>query len=256
MKSIFPLLSLCLWLAAAPASAHDFWAGVEKAEAGRPLVVKIGFGHNFPAGEEIPAEDMERYEPLKLLGPNGEIKLLPGAAPRLAVTEKALKPGVYLLLAAAKPGFASRGPEGFQRRPKNEVPGATGCSFGAALGKAVIQVGPPAGAGFITQPVDQTLEIVPLADPAAVKVGEKFPVQVRLKGQPLGRARLEATFAGFAEGQAWAFAGAADEEGRLDIVPLRPGQWLAKAAYDKPYSDPAVCDRERYSATLTFTITD
>ena len=254
------VLSSCLVLAlAAPALAHDFWAGVEKAGVGQPLVAKIGFGHNFPAGEEITAERMERFLPLTLLGSSGEIKLNPGPEPRLAVSQSPLKAGTYLVLAARREGFYTRGPEGYKAQPKNEVPGAESCSFSSSHGKAVVNLGGAAEAGLITRPVGRAMEIVPLVNPAGVKPGQRFPVKVLLRGEPLPEATLVAYFAGFAgedDEDYFAFSGKTDQEGQVSVIPLRSGQWLAKATFEKPYADPAVCDQERHSATLTFTIAD
>ena len=56
MKTKILPTAILLAFSAAPALAHDFWAGVVEAEKSRPAVVKIGFGHNFPEGEAFEAE--------------------------------------------------------------------------------------------------------------------------------------------------------------------------------------------------------
>jgi len=261
MKITGSILStiLLLTLAASPALAHDFWAGVEKAEAGQPLVAKIGFGHNFPEGEKIKAENMARFLPLELRGSKGPITLSPGAEPRLAVSASPVPAGTYLVLANGVERFSTRGPDGYMGKPKNEVPGATSCNFGTSHGKAVVNLGGAAETGLISKPVGQTLEIVPLANPAKIKPGQRFPVKVLLRGKPLPGATLTAYFAGFADeddDEYAAFSGNADKEGLVNIIPLKGGSWLAKATFEKPYADPAVCDQERYNASLTFTIAD
>ncbi len=259
IKHLVLAASLALLLVASPALAHDFWAGVEKAEAGQPLVAKIGYGHNFPEGEEIKAENLARFLPLELQGSKGALTLNPGAEPRLAVSAAPVPAGTYLLLANGRERFSTRGPEGYTDKPKNEVPGATSCNFGSSHGKAVVNLGGAAETGLISKPVGQTMEIVPLANPAKIKPGHRFPVKVLFKGKPLPGATVTAYFAGFAdkdEHEYFAFSGNADKEGLVNIIPLKGGLWLAKATFEKNYADPAVCDQERYNATLTFTIAD
>jgi uncharacterized GH25 family protein len=261
MKHLVLAAGLALTLAAAPglALAHDFWAGVEKAEAGQPLVAKIGFGHNFPAGEEIKAEDMAHFMPLELRDSKGLLGLAPGPEPRLATSAAPVPAGTYLVLAATREVFFTRSPDGYKTQPKNEVPGALSCNFGSSQGKAVVNLGGAAETGLISKPVGQTLEIVPLANPARVKPGQKFPVKVLFRGQPLPGATLAATFSGFADkddDEYFAFSGNTDQDGRVSIIPLKGGSWLAKTTFEKPYADPAVCDQEHYTATLTFTIAD
>ncbi|MDR0881473.1 MAG: DUF4198 domain-containing protein [Candidatus Adiutrix sp.] len=254
------VLVFCAALAiatAAPALAHDFWIIDCGAQEGAPLTVLLGNGHNFPQGEEIKADQVsERYEPLRALGPDGELALKPGPEPRLAVSEKPLAKGTYLLLAASKASFSTQSPEGWVRKPKDEVPGAVKCGFGANFAKAVVNVG-AAEVNLIKKPVGQKLEIVPQVNPAGVKVGQNFPVQVLLDGKPLPNTRLGAYFAGFGhEGDSQAFSALTDKTGLVNIIPLRSGTWLAKVSTKEHYADPAKCDTENYSATLAFTIAD
>ena len=259
MKHLFLAAALALTLAAAPALAHDFWAGVEKAEAGQPLVAKIGYGHNFPEGEKIKAADLARFAPLELRGPKGPIALTSGKEPRLAVSAAPVPAGTYLLLADVREMFLSWGPSGYTAKPKNEVPGAQGCNFGTAHGKAVVNLGGAAETGLISKPAGRILEIVPQVNPAQVKPGQRFPVKVLYKGKPLPGAIVTAYFAGFADkddDEYFAFSGNTDKKGLVSIIPLKGGSWLAKATFEKPYADKAVCDQERHTATLTFTIAD
>lgn len=241
-----------------PAMAHDFWAGLEKTDSGAKVTVFQGFGHNFPVGEDISAEVVsERFEPLKLLGANGEMKLAQGDKPHAFVSEAALSAGSYFVLAASKEGFASRTPSQFVRKSKAEEPSATSCSFGANYGKNIFTVGEAGDDAWIAKPVGQKMEIVPLVNPEKVKPGDKFPVVVYFDGQPLPRASVGAFFAGFTEGnEALAFSAFTDKDGQVDIIPLKAGVWLAKVSRTEEYSDKTVCDRETYSATLAFVINE
>jgi uncharacterized GH25 family protein len=236
--------------------AIDFWAGVEKAQEGEPAMVFQGMGDTFPNAVEIkPNFFADRYEPLAMIGANGEVKLKGGAQGQSFVSEEPLASGSYFVLASSIAGFASRTPTSVVRRAKNEEPTATSCSFGANFGKTLVNV-PPAGEdSFISKPLGQKLEIVPQVNPEKVKAGDKFPVKVLYGDKPLAGATVGAFFAGFTEkNRALAFSSQTDSEGLVEIVPLRPGTWLAKVSKSDPYSDPQVCDRETYSASFVFTI--
>jgi uncharacterized GH25 family protein len=248
-----------LLISSTTAWAHDFWAGVQgPADDGR-VTVSVGFGHNFPLGEPITAEVMgERFDKPKMLGLGGtEIPLVPGGEPRVFVTEKPLSPGVYVALVAGHEGFSSRSPEGWSRKSKKDDPTVTSCSFGASYGKATISVGGAVDQAAASQLAGHKLEIAPQSNPAAVKVGKPFTLKVLFDGRPLGRAAVGAYFAGFTEdNSALAFSGFTDQEGLIDVIPLRPGQWLAKVGQSEPYPDPAVCDRSSYNASLAFMVAE
>lgn len=259
MKKKNLILPFCLALVFfdALALAHDFWAGVEKTESGQPIVAKIGFGHNFPEGEAINAEQLgTRFNPMRLLGQKGNLALKKGSEAKFFVSEHNMAKGTYLVLADTIPSYRSRTPEGMVAKQKNEAPGATTCSFSSSFGKAIVNLGGAAETALLSKPVGQALEIVPQVNPAGIKPGQKFPVQVLLKGKPLPGAELLAYFAGFSDDDAYAFSGTTNEEGLVNIIPLKSGEWLAKATFEKPYADPAVCDLERYNTTLTFTIAE
>ena len=238
--------------------AHDFWTIEKEATVGVPLTVLLGFGDNFPDGEEITAEQMKtRFEPLRAWGPDGELSLTPGAEPRLAVSEKPITTGSYLLAASSQIGFNSQTPDGWVRLPKDETKGATRCGYGGNFAKAIVNVGDSTDSGTIQKTLGHKLEIVPLINPVIVKVGQPFPVKVLKDGQPLPRASLGAYFAGFtADGSALAFSAMTSKEGLVNIIPLRSGYWLAKVNFRGPYADTAKCDTENFNATLTFRIND
>jgi uncharacterized GH25 family protein len=161
----------------------------------------------------------------------------------------------YYVLAGSKIGFASRTPSGYARKSKVEEPTATTCSYGANYGKNLIGLNLSGDESFVTKPIGQKLEIVPQINPEKVKVGGKLPVKVLFDGKPLANANVGAFFAGFSEhNQALAFSSSTDKDGLVEIIPLRPGKWLAKVSQSSPYSDLKICDRETYSATFAFTI--
>lgn len=130
-------------------------------------------------------------------------------------------------------------------------------------GKNIVNVGhDSADTAVITRPVDHLLEIVPLDNPANVRVGELFKVKVLYKGEPLANVPVTATFEGFdltdrekshkVEAQAFYDVTAAD--GTVDIIPLRQGFWKASVEYKADYADQKVCQKQASYSTLTFEI--
>jgi uncharacterized GH25 family protein len=257
LKKCFLLLVVSMFFSF-PVLAHDFWAGVEKATVGEPALVFLGYGHGFPAAEEIlPDVYSERFEPVTLIGPKGEIKLNKGAKAQDFISAEPLTAGSYYLLTSSKASFFSRSPSGFVRKSKAEDTTATACSYGANYGKNLINLAPVGDDSFVTKPTGQKLEIVPQINPEKVKPGDKFPVKVFFSGKPLARASVGAFFDGFSENnQALAFSSSTNEDGLVDIIVLRPGNWLAKVSQSGPYSDLNVCDKETYSASFAFTISE
>jgi uncharacterized GH25 family protein len=80
-------------------------------------------------------------------------------------------------------------------------------------------------------------------------------VKVLFNGEPVAGASVGAFFAGFTEdNEALAFSASTDQDGLVEIIPLRSGNWLAKVSKSDPYADEKVCDRESYSASLAFKI--
>ena len=257
MKTKIVLSVLLVILFASTALAHDFWTGAQPAQNDQPLTVILGFGHNFPVGEEIKAEQIgPRYNPLRLIGSSGDVTLKNGPEVKLFHTEQPLPKGVYLTLASTVPSFRSATPNGSVAKPKNEVPGATGCRFSSSFAKGVLNIDGATDAALIVKPVGHDLEIVPQVNPATVKVGQKLPVKILLKGRPLPGARLEAYFAGFSDEDSYAFVGHSDQQGLINIIPLKSGQWLAKVSESRPYPETGKCDTENFNASLTFTISD
>lgn len=259
MKRIRTALSaLAIMLLAAPAFAHDFWADALDPQEGKSLTTVIGYGHNFPGGEALSDEQIKtRFEAPRLLGFGGVLELSKGADNKFFISKKPVTKGTYLVLTSAAPTFYTTAPNGSTSKPKNEVPGAVTCMRSSSFGKAIINVGGAAAeTALFTKPVGQNLEIVPMANPAAIKPGQKFPVKVLFKGQPLVGATVAAYFAGFSDEGASAFSGRTNKDGIVNIIPLKGGKWLAKVSHSFPYVDLNACDTERLNSSLTFTIAD
>ena len=261
MKLLSKALCLSAFLLLSGASvsmAHEIWAIAENPQEGQPLVAVLGYGHDFPNGEEIAEARLPIFFPLQVIDAKGqEMALKPGDKNFKAVTEKSVEKGTYMILTGYKPTFWSKGPEGSVMKPKNEVPGATTCERYSRAAKGIINIGGAAD-DFVTKPVGTKLEIVPLVNPGKVKVGQDFPIQVLNDGKPLSRAQVKGITEGnrLAEAGNRDFFGITDKDGKLTMIPMKSGAWTLAVEVKADFPDKAVCDDEAGDATLTFFIAE
>lgn len=117
--------------------------------------------------------------------------------------------------------------------------------------KSLITVG--RGDDHFKQRTGLTIEIVPEADPAALGVGGRLPVQVLFRGQPAADVAVESAWV--AGGKAkMEVAGRTDREGRISIPIRASGPHRLHAIVMERCSDPAAADWESFWASLTFAI--
>lgn len=110
---------------------------------------------------------------------------------------------------------------------------------------------------FVTKPIGDMLEIVPLNDPRDTKVGDDAEFQILLDGQPLTTSVL-ATYAGFTETpSSWAYATETlTTEKGSGIAKIRvsaPGLWIVRVAANMPDAEEDV-GAHNIRATLSFTV--
>ncbi|AUZ04481.1 MULTISPECIES: DUF4198 domain-containing protein [Vitreoscilla] len=250
-------------VAAQAASAHEMWAAAKHTHGGEMLQAAIGYGH-FPKQEPIVAERLAIFKAMELVGREGKQTLKQQGKNYQYVSKKPLKEGSYLLLATYQPTFWSENQQGWKQQSLLQMRDAHYCEQSAMYGKAVLNIGHGVtDNAVISRPVGQMLEIVPLLNPAKVHVGEKMPVQVLFKGEPLAGATLVATFDGFSPRDsndkshalgAQAFSDQTDAQGITHIIPLREGHWKAKVVHKADYANLSECQKLAAYATLTFEI--
>ncbi|MDR2406454.1 MAG: DUF4198 domain-containing protein [Deltaproteobacteria bacterium] len=238
--------------------AHDMWTTADAPAAGQPLKLNVGYGHNFPAFEAIPDEELPYFQ-VKLLGQSGELPITASSSPNYQWTSKdPAQAGAYLFISDVKPIFWSQTPDGWVMKPKNEAKGATSCGYTIENAKGIINVGAPATSDLIGKPAGLPLEIVPKVNPSAVKPGDKVPLTVYLDGKPAPGVKVEGRFAGYDQlvgsPEARAFVSVSDSKGELTFVPLAAGDWILTARSEKPYEDLTKCDKTDYGTSLFFNI--
>lgn len=243
----------CSFLFSTPVFAHDFWVTVPEPAPGM-FKADIGYGHKFPRSEVIPTDRVHLFAPLKLVTPEKIITLDQKGENYAYQKEINLKPGSYMVLGYCKSSFWSKGPGGWAQKDRLQRPDATVAREAILCTKTIFKVGDGAEDKFITQPVGQRLEFVPMVNPSKVKVAGKFSVTVLYDGKPVKTANVTATFAGFSDHDYKAFQGRTDLKGKIDIIPLVPGYWIAKTKHVLKHPDPTRADEFILAATLTFKI--
>lgn len=247
-------LILCFSLLSSQAQAHDFWINAT-ASMGTPVDASIGYGHDFPNPEPIAESRFSLFDPLQLMRPEGSVSLQQKGENYAYQGSGDLARGSYVVAGTYLPTFWSKGPGGWAQSNRQERPDATYCEEVTMFAKTVLSVGGDTDKVFISRPIGQRLELVPLVHPATVSPGGTFPVQVLLDGKRLKLAEVTATFDGFSKNKEHkAFQGRCDLKGVIDIVTLRGGYWFVKVKHVESHQDPKVCDEVVLISTLTFHI--
>lgn len=237
----------------APAQAHFPWInmGDGAIEPGQTLTWTIGWGHRFPLSGLMKAEDVDQ---MVILGPNGATKTAATTSSDLEFKspEGLSQPGAYIIAMTRKASFYTKTTDGSKRQSKKGLDNVIKCSRSNSGMKAIANVGGADGKVDIT--VGHPMEIIPMANPAALKIGDYLPIQVLLKGQPFSTT-FYATYSGFSnDNSVFAYTANTDKNGMGKVRILAPGAWLIKVDQEEPFADPKECDVESYLATLTFEV--
>lgn len=261
MKKSILLSALLL---AQSALAHRVWVETNHIHDNEILKAELGYGE-FPKFEPIPEKRLHIFrEPMKIVSEAGTENLVQkGEFNYQYESAQPLKEGTYLVLAEYQPTYWSKNKDGWQQQNMTEMKDAEYCELTRMFGKNINAVGhESAEVKTISKPVGHMLEIVPLDHPANALVGEPFPVKVLFKGEPLAKHVVTATFKGFDKAdhskthkvEAQAFSDTTDENGVVNIIPLRQGFWKVNVELKVDYEDQKVCQKLANYATLTFNI--
>jgi len=126
-------------------------------------------------------------------------------------------------------------------KPKSEVPGYLSSAHERKLHKTLLSWGEGAG-----RPAGVLLEIVPLANPLAMKPGDELPVQLLYDSRPLVDAEIEIM------GSMDLYI--TDAEGKATLPISEPGFQYIQAMYRVPLDNDPDTDELFLSANLTFTL--
>ncbi|UOO81048.1 DUF4198 domain-containing protein [Uruburuella testudinis] len=245
------------------AHAHEIWVETAHTHGGEILKAELGYG-DFPELTPIPQDRKHIFsQPLQLVTEKGTENLVQkGTHNYQYQSKKPVAEGSFLVLGTYRPTFWSKNSAGWKQQNMVEMPDAEYCEQTRMYAKNIVNVGhESAGKTVITRPAGQGLEIVPLDNPANIRVGEAFPVKVLFNGEPLPGATLTATFDGFSQPdpkvhkvEAQAFSDTTLDDGSTQIIPLRQGFWKARVVHKSQFPDQKTCQNLASYATLTFQI--
>lgn len=105
--------------------------------------------------------------------------------------------------------------------------------------------------GFARHAVGYVIEILPEADPFALKPGDLLPVQVVFRGQPAAGLQIETAWAG-KSGRKTTVVGRTGSDGRLKVPVPTSGRWRIQTIKMERCADPKAADWESFWASLTF----
>lgn len=257
---------LALLLAAflAPAArGHDFWIepSAFTPAPGERVAVRLRVGEHF-RGDPVP-RNPERIERFAAVGPSGETPVAgtPGGEPAGFVALG--KPGLHLLVYDSDHASVELEGEKFEqylREEGLETVSALHAKRGrkdapvkevySRCAKSLVAVGSGAGPGY-DRSLGLPLELVPEANPYALKKGTELPVRLYYGGKPLAGALVVALQKGRPEPR---LSARSDSQGRVRLRLDRPGVWLVKAVHMVPAPKETGADWESFWASLTFEV--
>ena len=243
-------------------SGHDLWLNLNDYAPmigghTRPIVY-FGWGHKYPVDDLFDAAFLSRFQ---LIESNGEAKdIKPGTGGFLATRLDIKEAGSYWVAAETFPGFYTISQVGdriaHRMEPKTGIENVLLSMQYQMFAKTLLNVG--SATDDMAKPVGHVFEIVPLQNPAKLRVGDYLDVQVLFNGKPLPMipyTRLEGTYNGFSTDGACAYS-TWIMGGMARVKLIHSGSWMLKVAYTIP-SSPELqdkCDELGYYATLSFAV--
>lgn len=182
------LLSAALALGSvSPSAAHDVWITLAGPAGARRAIVN--YGHP----DDRPPAFADKVLDLLAITQTGRASLLDGlaAASERGVQVARSKPfddaGHTLLAARYDNGFWIKTTDGLYRNATRRlIPDAAESFWSGKFAKAITGAGAP-----WREALGHDLELVPLSDPAKIKVGETLRIKVLFRGKPLADAEVE-----------------------------------------------------------------
>lgn len=258
------LLFLTLWLGAS-AQAHEFWMAPDRfaVPVRSEVALALRVGENFsgdPVGFGRPIT-----ETLRWFSQSGAVDLTRQVPEQLNQDRISLafeRPGTQLIALDTKPFTVTLAADTFNAYLREEglervVAQREAAARQAEPGreryrrhvKTLLNVGGTSDASHAVR-TGQTLEIVPLSDPARMKPGGALSLQVLFEGQPLQGALVKV----------WNHSGTqlnvlrtrTDAQGRSTTVLPWSGVWMASVVHMVPATDQAGWDWDSHWGNLTF----
>jgi ABC-type Co2+ transport system, periplasmic component len=231
LKTLLPAFVLALGLSV-PAQAHEFIVKItpEAPQKGVAATAEFMASHVFTESDE-----MEDPKDIKAtLIQNGQssdlaVKANPAAKDVLAEFTVAADSPVWLV-GHRLPQLWSQTPDGILAGDKNTLTGKKILYTNQYEKFVKVLLNPSSADNSFSQPIGQTLEIVPLDNPAGIKIGDEIRVKVLYNGQPVA-VPVYASYMGFSDQQNTYAYYTEPEEGDPVVKVTAKGMWLIRANY-------------------------
>lgn len=253
-----------------PALAHDTWVVPSsfRPAAGEPVRLRLVTSEEFPHGESaVRPQRIARFT-IRTVEGTANVGGYRVEGLDLVAEVRAPRPERAVIVAETHPFAFVLEPEIFNRylteealtgvieaRARRGESNAPGRERYAKIAKAVLCDDDRAGnAGeFFARAEDLWLEIIPLANPCGLRVGDRFPVEVRFLGKPLPGVKLAAGYEGVT-GHGYPVWETTDVHGRATVVLDRPGPWFVRTLHMVPAEGDQEADWRSAFSTLTFEV--
>lgn len=231
LRSLLPALVLAAGLSV-PAQAHEFIVKLnpQAPQKGVAATAEFMASHVFTGSAEmedpkdIKAALIQDGQALDLA-----LKANPSAKDVLAEFTLATEAPVWLA-GHRLPQLWSQTPDGMLAGDKNTLPGKKILYTNKYEKFVKVLLNPALSDDSFNKPIGQTLEIVPLDNPAGVKVGDEIKVKVLYAGQPVS-VPVYASYMGFSDQPNTYAYYTEPEEGDPVVKITAKGLWMIRANY-------------------------
>lgn len=256
-----------------PAGAHEFWVtpSAWMVKPGQRATLLVNVGDQFPNASSFTTPD--RIDVVRLVGPGSDTPVPPPYRRETdslaADVQVPNAPGTYVGAVVVKPRVGEKSAAVFQQHIEHQglddvaaYPPAHGENDKAVrerysrYGKTLVRVGMHGDGTHVTRPLGLNIEIVPHADPTALRPGSKLRLRLLLDGRPALNALVGAINAtSNAKPEEWPLKARTDANGDVEFTLDRSGAWLFRAVRTVRRTGETgalAADWESYWASLSF----
>ncbi|VVS93901.1 DUF4198 domain-containing protein [Desulfoluna spongiiphila] len=225
---LFLLFLVSCFVFVSQVCGHEFIINPVKLAAvkGETLPFSVLSSHVFMVSEEVePVANVS----VKLVSGTSEIPVSLSENPTLMTLDGAVTlagDGTAILSGHRKGMVWTQTDSGWKQAPKNECTGVIKSGKYEKFCKALVTSGYP-DKGY-AKVLGQTLEIVPVTNPARVSPGDELTVMVLYKGKPLA-AEIFATYDGFSDDpNTYAYYSRSGDDGLVRVKVTHDGTWMIR----------------------------
>ena len=257
---------VALLLSALAVQAHDFYLVPEKFQVQQGASLRIAFrnGDSFPLSEVAPK--VARLAKAQIAGKGGtaEIERLRENGKETVGEAKILSQGSLLVSVQTVPNFIELAASKFEAylkeegltevldyRARHQETDKPGRERYSKYAKSAVTAGKPDE--YFRHIIGFPIEIVPLADAAAVHVGGNLPVLVLFRGKPVAGLALEVAW--WAGGESKSIViGKTGRDGQIQVPISRAGIYRLHSLKMERCQDQQAAEWESFWASFTFAV--